>query len=247
MKIAIFSAFPHELKYIRGGLSCGKGVKRNSFTIFAGKYKSQEILVVQTGMGIQNATSAFEYVAGEYSPGLILSLGFGGALYRGARQGDLIWASSVSILEDEGLQTVDIPGAKQIAGRLMGTMEVHQGHVVTLADWVKKADVRKRFPGDHRYTVCDMETYPLARLSLEKGLPFFAARSVTDTEEEEIPEELLDTTDESGHYSLSRALRIILSHPGLIPDALKLWRASTIASRNLCALAKLLVEMAGVR
>ncbi len=243
MKIAILAAFPHELRYIIRGLCTRRSVAGNSFPVFPGEFQTHDILAVQTGMGMRNAESALECVIGEFNPGLVLSVGFGGAIYPGARLGDLVWATSVSLLSGETLQTVDIPGARRLAGRLSDKIEVRMGQVVTLDDWMKKSDVRRIFQDRLQHAICDLETYPLARLSLERRLPFIAVRAVTDTEDEEIPEQLLDTANKSGQYSLSRALRIVFSHPGLIPDAFKLWRASGMASRNLYSLVKSLIGL----
>jgi hypothetical protein len=106
---------------------------------------------------------------------------------------------------------------------------------------MKKSEIKKALPR-LPLPVCDMETFPLAKLSMRKGLPFFAIRSITDRADEEIPLELLDVSDESGQYKLSRALRLILSRPKLISEIAKLGRNSRIASNSLWHAVKTLVE-----
>jgi hypothetical protein len=88
-----------------------------------------------------------------------------------------------------------------------------------------------------------METFPLAKAALARGLPFVAIRSITDRSHEEIPPELLCVSDESGNYRLSRALDVLLRKPSLIPRAIHLRRNSAIASRNLWRAVKALMEV----
>jgi hypothetical protein len=88
-----------------------------------------------------------------------------------------------------------------------------------------------------------METFFLAKLSVEQGLPFFAVRSVTDRADEELPIEFLCVTDKSGKYKLSRALSLILSKPKLIKDIVRTGRSSSIASTNLWHLVKAMIEI----
>jgi len=64
---------------------------------------------------------------------------------------------------------------------------------------------------------------------------------VTDRAQEEIPPELFGVTDAYGNYSLSRALRIILGNPALIPSSIRMGKNAWLASRKLCQAAEELI------
>ncbi len=264
MRVAIFSAFPHELKYIFKNFTITKKLKKYPFHIFFTKYSLSEIILVQTGMGTHNAEASLKYILGEYSPNCILSLGFGGALYDGAIVGDLIWASKVflipesaleksgfNFLKSEGIDScyawkqclLEIPDAGEIFSKLSDKIVMHEGCILTLEKWMKKSEIKKMLPEELPFPVCDMETYFLADFSINRGLPFFAVRSITDRVDEEIPRELLNVSDETGNYRLSRALRLLLGNPELIPASMKLGRNSNIAAKNLWPVVKSLVEI----
>jgi adenosylhomocysteine nucleosidase len=242
MKVAIFSAFPQELKHIMKNVKLGKSLKRDASHIFYAQYSSHEIILVETGIGPQNAESPFGYVFETDIPDLLVSAGFGGALYEGAAAGDLVWASKVLLLSENSLAVLELQDPMKISLKLPGRTNILDGSVVTLSSRVKKSDIKKILPQNLSHPVCDMETYPLAKLSVEKGLPFLAVRSITDTLNEEIPAEFFDVTDGSGHYRFSRALGILLSNPSLIPQSIKLGRNSETASKNLWLAIQSLIE-----
>lgn len=264
MRLAIFSAFPQELKYIVKNFTITKKLRKYPFYIFFTKYSSSEIILVQMGMGTHNAEASLKYILGEYSPDFILSIGFGGALYDGAIVGDLIWASKVLLIpegvtekskfhffESGGIDPLydweqyllEIPNAREIFNKLSDKITIHEGCVLTLKKWMKKSEVKKMLPRELSLPVCDMETFFLAKLSLQRGLPFLAVRAITDLANEEIPHDLLDVSDESGNYRFPRALCLLLYKPKLIPDMIKLGRNSKIAANNLWPVVKSLVEI----
>ena len=212
------------------------------FEIYFVEHPSHEILMVQAGMGFRSAETALRYVLKEYNPDFIASIGFGGALYRGAAAGDLIWPSKVFFISDKVEDTLELPDAGKISDRLSGKVIAHEGTVFTLQRWMKKSEIKGIIP-ELPLPVCDMETFPLAKLSVLQGLPFFAVRSITDTADEEIPHEFLTVSDKSGKYMLSRSLKLLLSKPKLIRKAARLGMTSRIAARNLSHAVRALVEI----
>jgi len=243
MRLAIFSAFPHETRPLVRNLNAARISKSLPFTVFLAPYGPGEVVVVQTGMGTRNAEASLNYVVKEHSPTMILSSGFGGALYDNAAIGELIWASTILLMNNGIIDALDLPDRDHLFGRLSQKLTIQEGSIITLERWMKKPDIKCAVSRPLPFPVCDMETYPLAKASLTKGLPFVAIRSITDRSHEEIPPELLGVSDESGNYSLSRALNVLLRNPSLIPRAVKLGRNSAIASHNLWRALRTLIEL----
>jgi nucleoside phosphorylase len=249
VRVTIFFAFPQEIKSIVRNLRAVKS-KGRPFSSFIAEYSSKEIILIQTGMGARNAETALEYAMKEQNPDLVLSVGFAGALYSGAAAGDLILASRITLLPEfvsgTGRQDscqIEVPNAEEMQKRLSAKLKILQGCVLTISRFMKKAEVRKIMTERLLNPVCDMETFSISRLCMEKGLPFFAIRSITDLADEEIPYEFFHVTDESGNYSFSHALSMLIRKPGLIPRSLRLGRNSNIASKNLWLAVKSLIEV----
>jgi adenosylhomocysteine nucleosidase len=233
MKIAVVCAFPHEWKAILKHLKPQRRSQIGAFRVAHATYLSHEILLVMTGMGTRNAEEALEWVLRVLNPALVLSIGFGGALYEGAGIGDLIIATSVSLVSGRVLKTIQIPDASEMVDRLSGKTSIRAGHFLTLERWMDKKTVKRLSPPEIAFPVCDMETFPLAELTSQRQLPFLAVRSITDRADEEIPRALLKVNDASGRYRFLRAIFLLLSKPWLIPVAMRLGRRSRVASENL--------------
>ncbi len=241
MKIALFSAFPQELAYVKKNAQPVR--RRAHFPMFLKRQSRVELLAVETGMGRSNLESAFAYVSNAYRPDLVLSIGFGGALYYRAGIGDLVLASKYLFLTREGV--VELPqlsakcsgfsraGAPDLLPGLHKKIGIRQGSFITLGAWIAKAKLRTMVPEGIPFPVCDLETIHLAKMAYMNCVPFYAVRSITDTLDDEIPEELFSVTDESGSYSFQRAVSLLLSRPSLIPESLKLGRNAARASRKL--------------
>jgi nucleoside phosphorylase len=174
---------------------------------------------------------------------MILSSGFGGALYDNAAIGELIWASRVLLVNNGVRDTMDLPDSDHLFGRLSQKLTIQKGSIVTLERWMKKPEIKRALSEPLLFPVCDMETFPLAKATITRGLPFVAIRSITDRSHEEIPPELLSVSDESGNYRTSRALKVLIGNPFLIPRAVNLGRSSAIASRNIWRAVKAFIEV----
>jgi len=250
MKVALFSGFPQELTYIIKNLRAER-VRNFPFVIWSARAASNEIIIVLSGMGTINSEAAWNYVNEEYRPDYIISAGFGGALYEGAGIGDLIAASNVLLYPDPAEKTpadrhqnyLEVPGAKNVMRRMTRAGIVQEGSILTLRHRLDKTEIEKGLLQGLSFPVCDMETFSLAKLSLLEDLPFFAIRAITDRFHEEIPQELFGVTDASGNYSLSRALRIILGNPALIPSSIRMGKNAWLASRKLCKATEELIRV----
>jgi adenosylhomocysteine nucleosidase len=233
MKIAVVCAFPHEWKAILKHLKLQRRSQVGGFRVAHATHLSHEILLVVTGMGTRNAEEALEWILQVFNPALVLSIGFGGALYEDAGIGDLIMATSVSLVSGRILKTIQIPDASELVDRLFGKTSIRAGHFLTLDRWMDKETVKRLLLPEIAFPVCDMETFPLAELTRQRQLPFLAVRSITDRADEEIPRALLKVNDALGSYRFLRAIFLLLSKPWLIPVAMRLGRRSRVASENL--------------
>jgi adenosylhomocysteine nucleosidase len=251
MKLALFSAFPQELTYIIKSLRAER-IRSTRFIIHSAHVASREIIIVQSGMGVDISEAAWKYVFEEYRPDYVISAGFCGAFYEGAVIGDLIVAARVLLYPDiaEACPAhmrqnflVEIPAAREVIENMTHAVTVREGSLLTFGRWTRKSEVGKELLQGLSFPICDMETFPLARLSLKEGLPFIALRAVTDRAHEEIPPELFGVTGANGNFSLLRALRIILSNPAVIPSCIRMEKNARLASQKLCRAIEELVSI----
>jgi adenosylhomocysteine nucleosidase len=252
MIAALFAAFPQELRHIR---KYGPSAQSPEACHFPSRGKPDpacDIITVQTGIGAANMEIAFRRVFQELRPNIVLSVGFGGALYEDAEIGDIVWSSRALLIrgdrtpEHEHPAEDTVPGSdlgRQIGEKLRERTAAREGSIVTLPEMMTKSKIKKMIPSDLPFPVCDMETFYLARLSHQNRVPFLAVRSITDRLDEDVPQEFLAVTDGTGHYRLSRALGLLLAKPKLIPASVRLGRNAARASKNLGKALDSLVEI----
>jgi len=243
----VLAAFPQELKHVLKNLKVTKKEKKRPLTICEASYGPHGIVAVRTGMGPFETDDALEGAIIDHKPDYLLSIGFGGALYDGAKAGELVWGKRF-MLHDKGKginQKDDIKVAekKPVYEKLKGKLDIKEGTIITITERTAKQELRQTLPENTRFPVCDMETFHIARLALKRGVPFFAVRSITDRLDEEIPEELFGVCDEEGNFKFTRAMGILARKPALIPDSVRLGGVSAGASKNLWLALKSLIEV----
>ncbi len=250
--MALFAAFPQELKHIRKNRPSAQNPVNRPFPLERELHPPCDVIAVQTGIGAANAETAFRHVLQERRPDIVLSAGFGGALYENAGIGDIVWSSRSFLIrgdrtrEREHLPEDVVPDSalgRQIGDKLNERIAAREGGIVTLSEMMTKSKIKKMIPGDLPFPVCDMETFYFAKLSHQNRVPFLALRSITDRLDEDIPPELIAVTDKTGHYRFSQAFGLLLSKPTLIPVSIKLGRNAARASKNLGKAVDSLVEI----
>jgi adenosylhomocysteine nucleosidase len=232
MRLLIVSALPHEQKFLIRRLRAQRTATHPAPTYTTSR-AALEITLIQTGMGISRAEDVLREGIGKVKPRLVLSIGFGGALFEGARVGELIAASRVSLLSSG--EAIELSSTEEMANRLQSEMAIRKGTVITLPTWKKKSEVRRLVPPGAPLPVCDMELFVLAHVCREERVPLFAIRAITDTLEREIPIHPEEVSDENGRYRLPRALSSFLRSPRRMPALIALGRNSRIAGRELAA------------
>jgi hopanoid-associated phosphorylase len=159
----------------------------------------------------------------------ILSLGIGGALEPGLSPGDwvvagaVVWNGGELVADPAWTETLRrrLPGARQ--GAILGTD-------VMLLDRAAKAAARAGFGA----TAVDMESHVAARVARRFGLPFAAARVISDAADQDLPSAVTVGMAADGRMVLGPVLMAVLRAPGQIPALIRTGRD---ASRALAALA----------
>ena len=245
MRLAIFGALPRELKYVIRDLGATKSSEGWPFPVHTVATGRHNITVVQTGMGMRRAVAALHAVLDKKRPGLVVSIGFCGALYEQAVAGDLVRASQFLFLTPTMDQKMsfsslgttghgpDVPEIEQTMEKLSGTITMRKGAIITFERQMKKRVLAKQIPAGLEFPVCDMETFGIAGLSRERNIPFLAFRAVSDTLDVEVPPELVGVVDEKGEPRLGRLFSAVTTNPALVTDVLRLRRDSETAARNL--------------
>ena len=243
MKLLLLYAFPEEIKELLAAVGRAEEVHRLPFRAFRAFHPKHQLLVAETGLGIESARRVFCRMSEPDAPDGVISLGYCGALSPDASVGDLVWASEVCLVERQEIHVLSLPDCRETFDKLGLSLPVRAATFLTMKGWMKKSEVARFVTPEMKLPVCDMETFALAQLSSRRDIPFHGIRAVSDGVDRELAFDPRDVCNGDGFYSAARALRLLLIRPRLIPHMIEMRRDSRIASRNLARAVRALVEL----
>lgn len=201
------------------------------------------VLVLEAGMGAARARAALQWILSGpllgnivYRPKLVLSVGFCGALHFELKVGDVVLATDVADLGGNSLPTT-WPG-KLPPGDWRPPL--HRGRVLTVDRLLADAAEKQELGQKHAALAVDMESFPLAEPCRRAGVPFGCVRAVSDDAATNLSPRLSGLVAGARPSGL-RLLTAVLTAPALVPELLRLRRATATAGAQLAqALGELL-------
>jgi adenosylhomocysteine nucleosidase len=178
-------------------------------------FEEGEVVVVCGGIGAEAARRAAEAVIAIYSPSVVYSVGFCGALEAGLKAGEVIQPAQVIDARD---------GSRVNLAEGKGVL-VSFG---TVADPAQKAKLRESFGAQ----VVDMEAAAVARAAQARRVDFAAVKAVSDEFDFEFPP--TDRfVDSGGQFQEGRFAAYVAVRPWLWPRVRTLAINSNLASAAL--------------
>jgi adenosylhomocysteine nucleosidase len=241
--IGLIAAMPQESEAL---LRCIKGRKRTALGSFRGfrfQIIDRNCLLIISGMGLKRAMDATRSVMAEISPHLLVSFGIAGSINNNLQIGDVV-VSGNSCLLDRGLPGQFQPLASlsekawNAATRVLkpdgallvsGTAITTPGSQVILQGMDKMAS-----------PVLEMETWGIAQVAAEKGIPLVSIRSVSDRPQSPIPFNLETILDENDNIRIGKLLMMVLRRPLLLFQSRQMMQNFRKAANNA---AKVLVAV----
>ncbi|MCJ7522870.1 MAG: hypothetical protein MUP21_11755, partial [Dehalococcoidia bacterium] len=171
--LAILGAFGQEIVDLRRQMVIEEVITRRDCTLYRGKLKNRDALLVKTGMGKERAENATNFVLERYPVTTIISLGFAGALAPELRIGDVVVCSTLycahgpeqagqraePCASDAGLISLASQGSGEIAAKFcLGTC------VTVLLLYSSTQKMQELYETFHTHIV-DMESYWIARIA----------------------------------------------------------------------------------
>ncbi len=186
-----------------------------------------ELLVVQSGMGMDNAFSAAMWLVGKNLRALG-GVGVSGGLDPGLGPGDMVFADAVFMEREDGVYRVwkrDESGSKgALDGLAAKGVTARWGPIVTVRRAVLNAASKKALFDRTGAMAVDMETAGVAQVANQSDLPFFAVRAVCDSADVSIPEVLYQCVDQKGSPRIFYLFRLLLRRPLLLSHLLRMKR-----------------------
>jgi len=247
MNIAIITAMPQEFRAVRSCLGPGVTDQVGGFKALRIPSAGHEFLLLESGMGFDNATRATLAIVAANRPDLIVSAGYCGGIAPELHVGSVVVATTLLQAAVSGIQqvAVNIPAvAERFATEgAADSFPVCAGTFVGTSTVMSKRWLAGLLNNDFLCPVVEMESFAIARIAAENGIPLIAIRSVSDPASEELDFSLDEFCDSSLRIRPARVLLTILRKPRIIPQLVRLSNNSRIASQSLTLALRRLIPL----
>ena len=232
--LAITGALDDEIKDIRRIMAIDSKDESGDASIYKGRYKEKNLLLLKTGMGKQKAQVALRSLLNQYPVTAIISTGFAGALKPEFKVGDIVVYTSVICADGLSTDCYDADPRLLSIARECRTVDFRCGLGITGLNPVTGVWEKIKLGETTSAEVVDMESYWIARVADEHRVPLIVVRSVSDA--------LSDSLPELSSWKRRDVVPYLLTHPG---QGLSLYRAVLRARKNMTAFAGYMIEEAG--
>jgi nucleoside phosphorylase len=234
MMLAVFGALEEEISGLRTSMVIENIDTRDGGRVYRGAYRGRHLLLVNSGVGKRRALAACRSVLDHYPITAIVSLGFAGALKPGCKTGDMFICSSMVYAEDLSAVRHQTDSRLQSIAQTCELKCLYNGVGVTSKRLVSSPSDKRNLKDASAADIVDMESYWIAQLARENGIPFIIGRSVSDAEK--------DTFPNLPSYEWRNAIKYFVWHP---LQAWYLYRGMRRARRSLTVFASHMVEAIG--
>jgi adenosylhomocysteine nucleosidase len=248
MKIGIITAMPEETRSVVRAIGGAKKRVVNKLVVRQRAVAGNEIVIVEAGMGFDNAATAARKLICEVRPDLIISTGFCGGISMELQVGDIVVATGVTIVsnnEQEEVPFVPPPACLNfIARQAAEGRRVFGGMFTSTATIMSKNWLAALLSSHIPFPVVEMESAAIAIVAVENNIPFCGIRVVSDSFHEKLEFTLDEFCDDRMRIRIPRVLLTIARKPRIIPQLIRLAGNSRVAAASLSqAMERLLAVM----
>lgn len=245
--LVLMAAIAQELRGLKRSLQVQETFAQGACRILSARFGPSPVLMVQSGMGRENAERALNLLLTRQRVGPLLSIGFAGGLAERIECGHIVLCSSFRCEQDSD---APVYGAD---ARLLNRAQtafgsepaIQTGRCLTVSRPVAGLALRRRAAQTFGADVADMESYWLARLAARHNIPFLGVRAITDTEHCELsPFDRCVGPD--GRIAIAALIPALLQRPRQACRVASIIRRITRAGEALaCSVARLIPSLAG--
>lgn len=237
MKIAIITAMPEELRAVRRLAKKFNFLQIKTLKCVRFFVAADEIVLVESGMGSDNARTTAELLAKSLKPDLIISAGFCGGISPELFVGDVLLAEKLIFVDNGELSDVYVK-IPAISDTFFAALENRALRIFTALfasskGILLKSELAKLLSADNSYQVVEMESAAIATVATKYEIPFIGIRTVSDAFDEELRFSLDEFCDQQMRIRPSKVIMTSLCKPRIIPQLIRLAINRKVAEKNL--------------
>jgi adenosylhomocysteine nucleosidase len=227
----------------------------DGFMARRGRQGDREIVLVESGPGVDRAVKATHAMIDAHRPRLIVSAGFAGGLDPAAQRQDLVVATSLIWLPapghprsgsgrgagGEGGEVALDPAA--LVPWLNEVRNLHRGRLLTLDRVVRLREEKRQLGRQYAALAADMETFAVAEVCRERAVDFLAVRAISDAVDDELPPDIGKLlAQKSFAGQLGAAVGSVFRRPAAVKDLFNLHQNALASSSRLAKFLGMLIQ-----
>lgn len=241
--IAIFFALSQEIASLKPQVNILKKIRYAHSTFYQSEFCGFPVTLVQTGIG-KKVYDAIQQLSKRFRIQLMISSGFAGSVNPKVGIGDLVIGKRVlysSQDEFEGEIKIDsiIPCDTSIADLALkpnstNNFKSHYGDILSVNGIIHESAAKKSIGNQTSAIAVDMESFAIAEQASAMGIPFIAARAISDGADEDM-KIYENMVTECGNVSIPATTCYLFSRPHHILYLNRLHKQTKSAVNTLAA------------
>lgn len=224
--VGMVFAMPMEAAGVVDRLEQSRTFRGDGLRFHSGRFCGHHVAVVESGIGQEKALAAAERLIRVFRPDRLLSAGYAGGLRKLFQRNQLLIPSRLVRAADG--EVIELPGCENVE-RPISLLTCDQAIKIP----AEKRKLAERFEAD----VVDMETWAIAQLCTQQGIPFLTLRIVLDTATEELGREVQRVVDSGTSGNKVRVLGSVVGamfrKPSSLIDLYQLKERALVATDKL--------------
>jgi adenosylhomocysteine nucleosidase len=200
--------------------------QRREFDLYRANIGSNEVSVLLTGMGGQNASSAMRTIALEITD-VCIATGLAGALDRSLKPGSIVAGRRCEALSQVLKTSSDADLLNLALAEGARTVDVFLTSETILVTASEKQALAAAG------SVVEMESAYILAAASGWRVPVVAVRAISDAADEDLPVDFRQIIDSHGHLRFARLLKELALHPHRLPLLVQFGRQSRAAAGSL--------------
>ena len=238
--LAVVAALDREVHDLQRSLRSCSRQPLASGHLFQGDFQGKSLLLLITGIGPSRARTATEALLADYPVDGLIMAGLAGGLSPDLRSGTLVLASSIGLwqVDQQGSEAAETaPCDENLLQTARQLLRGWRKPFITGRTACSPVLLSARQQKEELFRasgaqVVDMESFWIARATLERDVPYLNVRAVLDTSKDGLPRYLLGFAEESWQ-ARAKAARNVGLHPWDWLKLLSLARKERAARRSL--------------
>ena len=254
--IAIVAAFDEEIKPLINRLVGLIIHRRHGFSFLQGYIDKKKVLLAISGMGRNKAQAMTETLVNNFPLSLIISTGIAGALKPHLQAGDIVLADRLFLAEpakEENCMVSEINNnavfiykvPKKLIQLSLKTLETSMlryniGSFVTVDKVIGQTKAKRILGESLDCLAVEMESAAIATIAKQKGVPFLAVRSISDTLKDNIDKAIRLYENIKNDFGFWKRLLLLLRHPR---ESLELIKLRKNCSKATISIEKFILQL----